>query len=133
VTTPHTRSADDLAEDRTAMATTRTLMAADRTLMAWIRTSLSMISFGFTIYRVLEGFQQAGQELPREQTPRNIGLFLTALGTVAMVLGVIEYWGSITMLRRYQTIPFARPSLIMALIMSVGGVLMFFSIITGLF
>jgi len=133
VTTPHTRSAEALAEDRTDMATRRTLMAADRTLMAWVRTSLSMISFGFTIYRVLEGFQQAGQALPREHTPRNIGLILTALGTVAMVMGVIEYWGSIKMLRRYQPIPFARPSIIMALIMSVGGVFMFFSIITGLF
>ena len=133
MTTPHKPSADDLAEDRTAMATTRTLMAADRTLMAWIRTSLSMISFGFTIYRVLEGFQEAGQELPREQSPRNIGLFLTALGTVAMVMGVTEYWGGIKLLRRFQPIPFARPSVIMALIMSVGGVFMFFSIITGLF
>ena len=29
-------------------------MAADRTLMAVIRTSLSLISFGFTIYKVAE-------------------------------------------------------------------------------
>jgi putative membrane protein len=133
VTTPHTRSADDLAKDRTAMATTRTLMAADRTLMAWIRTSLSMISFGFTIYRVLEGFQEGGQQLRLEQTPRNIGLILTALGTMAMVMGVTEYWVNVRMLRRYQPVPFARPSMIMALIMAVGGVFMFFSIITGLF
>lgn len=32
----------------------RTIMAADRTLMAWLRTSLSMLSFGFTIYKFLE-------------------------------------------------------------------------------
>jgi len=132
VTTPHTRSANELAEDRTAMATTRTLMAADRTLMAWVRTSLSMTSFGFTIYRVLEAFQQDGQALRHEHTPRNIGLILTALGTAAMVMGAVEYWRSIKTLRRYQPIPFARPSMIMALIMAVGGVFMFFSIITDL-
>jgi len=133
VTTPQPRSAQELAEDRTAMATSRTLMAADRTLMAWIRTSLSMLSFGFTIYKVLEGFQQAGRSMPQQHTPRNVGLFLTALGTLAMVMGTIEYWQSIKALRRFQPIAFARPSMIMALIMSVGGVLLFFSIITGLF
>jgi putative membrane protein len=133
MTTEHTRSAQELAEDRTDMATSRTLMAADRTLMAWIRTSLSMLSFGFTIYKVLEGFQQAGRAMPRESTPRNVGLFLTALGTVAMVMGTIEYWQTVKTLRRYQPIAFARPSLIMALVMSIGGVFLFISIITGLF
>ena len=133
VTTPPPRSAQELAEDRTDMAVARTLMAADRTLMAWIRTALSMLSFGFTIYKVLESFQQAGRSLPQAQTPRNVGLFLTALGTLAMVMGTIEYWQSIKALRRFQPIAVARPSLIMALVMSVGGVFLFFSIITGLF
>jgi putative membrane protein len=133
VTTPQTRSAQELAEDRTSMAATRTLMAADRTLMAWLRTSLSLQSFGFTIYKVLQAFQQSGGELRRSDTPRNVGLFLTAMGTAAMVMGTIEYWQSITALRQHQPVPVARPSLIMALIMSVGGVFLFFSIITGLF
>ena len=35
------------------LATERTRMAADRTLMGWIRTALSMIGFGFTIYKFL--------------------------------------------------------------------------------
>jgi uncharacterized membrane protein YidH (DUF202 family) len=33
------KSSNELAGERTDMATVRTLMAADRTLMAWIRTS----------------------------------------------------------------------------------------------
>ena len=115
------------------MAATRTLMAADRTLMSWVRTSLSMDSFGFTIYKVLEGFQQAGRVLPRDETPRNVGLFLTALGTVAMVMGTLEYVQTIRTLRRFQAIRLARPSLVMALVMSTGGVLLFFGIIANLF
>ena len=59
--------------------------------------------------------------------------FLTALGTLAMVMGTIEYWQSIKALRRFQPIAFARPSMVMALVMSIGGVFLFFSIITGLF
>ena len=40
-----------------ALATERTRMAADRTLMGWIRTALSMIGFGFTIFKFLESIQ----------------------------------------------------------------------------
>ena len=36
------------------LAIDRTRFAAERNLMAWIRTSLSMIAFGFTIYKFLQ-------------------------------------------------------------------------------
>jgi putative membrane protein len=126
-------SANELAEERTNLAEKRTLMAADRTLMAWVRTSLSLLGFGFTIYKILQAFQQTGGELPREHTPRNIGMFLTAMGTVAMVMGTIEYWHTLKEMRLLSHFSLARPALIMALLMSVGGVFMFFSIITRLF
>ena len=42
------------------LALERTRMAADRTLMGWIRTALSMISFGFTIFKFLEYTQEQG-------------------------------------------------------------------------
>ena len=41
------------------LALDRTLLAHDRTLMAWIRTAVSLISFGFTIYKFFQ--------YPREQ------------------------------------------------------------------
>ncbi|PYY11310.1 MAG: hypothetical protein DMG61_19450, partial [Acidobacteria bacterium] len=41
----------------TDLAFERTRMAAERTLIAWIRTALSMISFGFTIYKFLQAMQ----------------------------------------------------------------------------
>ena len=43
-----------LAEERTDLAVERSVMAAERTLMAWIRTALSMIGFGFTIYKFFQ-------------------------------------------------------------------------------
>jgi putative membrane protein len=133
MTTEAQPSANQLAQERTDLAATRTMMAADRTLMAWIRTAFSLISFGFTIYKILQAFQQTGGELPREHTPRNIGMFLTAMGTVAMVMGTIEYWHTLKEMRLLSHFSLARPALIMALLMSVGGVFMFFSIITKLF
>ena len=127
------RSSDDLAIDRTDLAATRTLMGADRTLMAWVRTSLSMQTFGFTIYKILQAFQQSGGVLPRSDTPRNVGLILTGMGTVAMVIGTIEYWATLKELRLYRQIRAMRPALVMAVLMSLSGLSLFFSIITHLF
>jgi putative membrane protein len=55
------------------------------------------------------------------------------MGTIAMVMGTIEYWHSLTAMRHLQYIRLMRPSLVMALLMSVTGVFLFFSIITRLF
>ena len=126
------KSANELAAERTDLALKRNLMAADRTLMAWIRTALSMISFGFTIYKLLEGFQKSGADLHGVNTPRNLGLFLTGLGTASMVMGTIEYWESLKELHTLQKFRLWRPSLVIALIMSLTGLFMFFSIITKL-
>jgi putative membrane protein len=109
-------------------------MAADRTLMAWVRTSLSMYSFGFTIYKVLEGLESSGGILPRGlDTPQSAGMFLTAMGTLAMVGGTIEYWESLEQVHRVHDFRLVRPALIMAALMSVLGVFLFISIVTRLF
>ena len=65
----------------------RTMLAADRTLMAWIRTSLSMFTFGYTLYKVLQEVKQLGQLAIHDAAPRNAGVLLTLAGTVALVLG----------------------------------------------
>jgi len=132
-TSLHERSSNELAEIRTDLAMSRNLMAADRTLMAWIRTALSMYSFGFTIYKLLDAYQRSGADLPDGQTPRTIGLFLTGIGTFAMVMGVVEYWVTIRELRHMKHIPLARPTYIMGVFMAVLGLFLFFSIITKLF
>src|ERR1700723_159188 len=126
-------SSNELAQERTDMALSRNLLASDRTLMAWVRTSLSLNSFGFTIYKVLLAFQQGGGQLPQGHTPRNIGLFLTGLGTFAMLMGTIEYWQTLKALHEIKDFRLTRPSLVMALIMSVMGVFLFVSIMTKLF
>lgn len=118
-----------LAQDRTDLAVSRTMMAADRSLMAWIRTALSMISFGFAVYKILQDFQESGAKLPAEQTPRNIGLFLIGLGTVSMVMGTIAYWQTFKELRLLQHFPVWRPSFVIALVMSGLGLFLFVGIV----
>jgi len=104
-------------------------MASDRTLMAWVRTALSMISFGFTIYKLLQGFEEAGTTFGHAGSPRTMGLILTGMGTVSMVLGIVEYLYTLKDLRRYRSFPLWRPAFVMALLMSVTGLFLFVAII----
>ena len=113
------------------MGEIRTIMAADRTLMAWIRTSLSMLSFGFTIYKFLQAIAEKGT-MAHPNSPQQVGLFLTAMGVAAIVLGTISYWVTLRDLQRVEEFRIGRPVLLMALIMSMAGVASFVSIATRL-
>ena len=88
-----------LAEERTDLAVERSVMAAERTLMAWIRTAISMIGFGFTIYKF---FQYKAEDIAagvirRPNAPRNLGLSLIAVGTLALMAAA---WQHKSFLRR---------------------------------
>lgn len=122
-------SSTDLARERTSMAAHRTLMAADRTLMAWVRTALSMVSFGFTIYKILQGFAESGTALGAAAQPRVVALFLIGLGNVSIVFGTLEYWQTARELSRHQLIPIWRPSFTMAVLIVVFSVFLFFAVI----
>lgn len=125
-------SSNQLASERTELASARTLMAADRSLMAWIRTGLSMISFGFTIYKILEGFQSSAAAAEVTHSPRSVGLLLTGLGTMAVVMGTVEYWQRRRELQVYAPIKLWRPAFTMAVVMSLIGLGLFFGITSRL-
>ena len=82
-----------LAEQRTDLALQRTIMASDRTLMAWTRTTISMIGFGFGIYKFFQYLPEelAAGTVKRPQAPRNLGLTLIALGTLALALAAWQH------------------------------------------
>src|SRR5246127_5179795 len=82
-----------LAKKRTDLAIQRTSMAAERSLMAWIRTALSMIGFGFSIYKFFQYLPEeiAAGNIRRPQAPRNLGLSLIALGTLALVAAAWQH------------------------------------------
>ncbi len=82
-----------LAKERTDLAVERTIMAAERTLMAWIRTSISMIGFGFAIYKFFQYLPEeiATGNIQRPQAPRNLGLTLVALGTLALAAATWQH------------------------------------------
>ena len=87
------RPADDHGQYRTHLAVLRTLMGADRSLMAWIRTALSLVGFGFTIYKFLQAYVAGNGTLggrgapPSEATKeRNTELLFSASWPAAMTM-----------------------------------------------
>lgn len=105
----------DLAVDRTNFAVDRNLMAGERTLMAWVRTGLSMIGFGFTLYKVLSAMLKEGIKLTMSiKGPRNIGLFLIALGMLSAFMGTLEYWTQARFLGKKYGVPYRKFPLVMA-------------------
>jgi len=126
-------SANRRTRPRRDLGAMRTMMAADRTLMAWIRTALSLLSFGFAIYKILQEVEQSENPLPQHTTPRNIGIFLGVTGTAAMIMGTIEYWQTIHQLRQDTDFWYLRPAMVMSLLMSVSGVILVFGIMNRLF
>ena len=67
------------------MSFQRTPLSADRTLMSVIRTSLSLISFGFTIFQVFQKLRESNV-IESAAAPRNFGV---ALGVAMLVVGII--------------------------------------------
>lgn len=80
--------------DRTELALKRTVMAADRTLMAWTRTSLSMISFGFTVYKFMQYMREEDKAvlIRTERGAQNFGLALIGTGIVVLLIACIQHW-----------------------------------------
>ena len=75
----------------TSLALDRSRLASERTLMAWIRTSLSMISFGFTIFKFFEYLSESGAVGPRHG-PLNLGRVMVVLGVLLLVPAIVQHW-----------------------------------------
>ena len=121
---------DDLAQTRTDLAVERTTMAADRSLMAWIRTALSMIGFGFTIYKFLQYLRdEVAAVTLRQQLPRNLGLFLIGLGTASVIFGCIQYFRTMKDMGKQYEHTLGRFPIFVAALIGLLGLFLFITMI----
>ena len=112
------------------LALERTRMAAERSLMAWVRTALSMIGFGFTIYKFLQVVQeQSTLPVLRPNAPRHLGLALVGIGTFAVIIACVQHWQCIKKLRPDQPSKPWDLAFIVACFIGILGLLMVGSII----
>jgi len=120
-----------LAEQRTDMALERTIIASERTLMAWIRTALSMIGFGFSIYKFFQYMPEeiATGNVKRPQAPRNLGLSLIALGTLALVAAAWQHRHFLNMLGTSKGRHVWSISFVVAIFVILIGVITFYGVL----
>jgi putative membrane protein len=120
-----------LAEERTNLAIQRTVMASERSLMAWIRTALSMIGFGFSIYKFFQYLpgEIATGNIQRPQAPRNLGLTLIALGTLALVASAWQHRRFLNEIGASQARHIWSISFVVAVLVILIGVITFYGVL----
>jgi putative membrane protein len=116
-----------ITERGTNLAIKRLAISAERTLMAWIRTAISMIGFGFTIFKF---FQYMYEESPaalirHAETPRNLGMTLVALGTLALAVAVWQHRVFLKDIGESQPLNAWTISFVVAIVVVLIGVLTF--------
>jgi len=115
----------------TRAALVRTRLAFERTLMAWVRTAVSLITFGFTLFKA---FQWAGQHAPAPDdallSPRALALAMIALGIVALLMASGQHVLHVRRLRQeLGALPVISVGILVALAFIVIGVLALLTVI----
>ena len=101
-----------------------TKFAAERTMMAAVRTSLSLIGFGFTIFKFFESVVHAvGPEgLIRINAPKRVGATLVSIGLFVLIASMAQHWRFLKELSQETNQRFPKSiSLITALLLSLTG------------
>ena len=73
------------------LAMVRTRLSIERTMMAWIRTAVSLISFGFTIYKF---FNLSEKQVGPTGIigPRRYAMLMIGTGLFALAAAVTQHW-----------------------------------------
>ena len=126
-----TDQSEEIKPDATKLALERTFLAYERTLMAWTRTSVSLISFGFTLFKFFQYVMDREPEKHADDIlgPRTIGVLMIGIGTFMLLLASFMHRKQIVELRKaYPEAPFSQ-SLILAVLISILGLLMFTAVL----
>jgi putative membrane protein len=111
--------ADRLAYDRTRLA-------YQNTMMGWVRTATTLITFGFTIYKVLQETTQTG----RRFGPREFGITMVVIGLLALLASMWDYQ---TNMRRLRSECANLPKSVAGVVAALVGLLGFLALIAMIF
>jgi putative membrane protein len=75
-------------------------LGLEQAIMDWVRTSMSLITFGFTIYKFFQIDPGRGEEPHRLVSPRGFAIAMIALGILSMVLATFQHLRGMREVRR---------------------------------
>jgi putative membrane protein len=105
-------------------ALVRTRLALERTLMAWLRTAISMITFGFTLFKAAEYLDELG--VRRSQGlfgVRSFALSMICIGLLALLLATLQNLRHARTLRRLDAeLPVFTQGSVLTLLFAAAGV-----------
>ncbi|WP_107669857.1 YidH family protein [Cyanothece sp. BG0011] len=120
----------------TELAKERNRAAQERTLMAWIRTSLTLISFGFGIERIVSILNQNLGGIPNPiRLSRILGISFIALGTFSLLAAAFDYRHQLKRIQQNDLLYQSRksPTLIVAYVLAFLGMIAFLGILISPF
>ena len=121
-----------MARQRTDWSAFNTRFGGERTLMAAVRTSLSLIGFGFTIYKFFESvLEKMGDHAPiRVNAPRRLGGTLVSLGIFVLVASSWQHWLFLKELKKESDRKFPwSVSLTAAVLLTLTGIVLLVTIL----
>jgi putative membrane protein len=103
--------------------------------MASVRTSLSLIGFGFTIYKFFESVVHAvgPNGLIRVKAPLRVGATLVSIGLLLLIAATLQHWQFLRQLRHETDQRFPTPiSLISAVLLAFTGMVILVTMLVRL-
>lgn len=103
----------------------RTHIAYEQSMMTWIRTAITLITFGFTIYKFFQLELPGRAEKSRLLGPREFALILVALGLISLAMATLEHRRSQRLLKQQWSDAPRSLALWLAAMISILGTLAF--------
>jgi putative membrane protein len=116
-------------EASTRLAVDRTRLSYERTLMAWVRTAVSLITFGFTIYKFFQLERSDFRQGDHLISASDFATLMIIIGLLSLLMATLEHRRDLKALKaEYPGIPRSLARVFAALI-SVLGILALMTII----
>jgi putative membrane protein len=107
----------------TRLAADRTRLAYERTLMAWVRTAISLITFGFTIYKFFQ-IEGAGGKQDRVVSATQFSVLMIVIGLVSLLMATLQHRRDLNSLKAEYPVQVPRSlARVLAALISVLGIL----------
>ncbi|MFL5327572.1 MAG: YidH family protein [Gemmataceae bacterium] len=104
-------------------------LAHERTQLAWVQVSLALITFGFTIAKVVEALPEKGGERATHVSASTVGMLMIVFGLVTLGVATLQHHRYVKLLRlQCPGLPLSQSS-VLSIMLAVLGVVAFVGVL----